>query len=202
MGWDDPKFASNVNSGRRTGLNSGQVVANVSIVDTSGEPVVIGTRYTLSNSRVRGREGPRIAGSNTTIDGSYIEVSGASGDHGDGIQCYTGARTNTDNIVIRNTFVKMLPGVNNAGIFFADYCLADLTLENVKVDGDGSPNGAIWLPCAGTDKGVRRLTARNVEVSNTNGRQLLDISPGTGSCVDIVEWTNVHTPDGTQVPRP
>src|SRR4051812_1182483 len=91
----------------------------------------------------------------------------SSTDHADGIQCY--GPQNADNITIRDTYIKMLPGANNAGIFFANYCDADLTLENVKVDGDGSPNGAIWLPCTATDKGVRRLTARNVEVSNTNG---------------------------------
>ena len=201
-GWDDSRFATNANTTRKSGLNSGQVIANVTIVDTSGEPVVVGTRYTLRDSRVRGREGPRIAGSNTTIEGSYIEVAGSGDDHGDGIQCYTGQRTNTANIVIRNTHVKMLPGTNNAGIFFADYCLADFTLENVKVDGDGSPNGAIWLPCNGADKGVRRLSARNVEVSNTNGRQLIEIWPGSRSCAEIVEWTNVHRPDGSQVSRP
>jgi len=180
------------------------VVAKVTIVDTSGEPVVIGSNYTLRDSRVKGREGPRIAGSNTTIEGSYIEVAGSGDDHGDGIQCYTGRRTPIDNIVIRNTYVKMLQGSNNAGIFFADACLADLTLENVKVDGDGSSNGAIWLPCSSLleGRGVRRLTARNVEVSNTNGRQLLDISPGPKGCVEIVEWTNVHKPDGTRIPLP
>src|SRR4051812_15118705 len=147
------RFAANADTARKRRLNSGQVIANVTIVDTSGEPAVEGTRYTLRDSRVRAREGPRIAGSNTTIEGSYIEIAGSGDDHGDGIQCYTGERVNTVNIVIRNTHVKMLPGANNAGIFFADYCLADLTLENVKVDGDGSPNGAIWLPCSGVDQG-------------------------------------------------
>jgi hypothetical protein len=177
------------------------VLANVTIVDTSGDPVVGGTGYTLRNSRVKGREGPRIDSSNTTIDGSYIEVAGSGADHADGIQCYAGGK-GIGTVVIRNTYVKMLPGSgNNAGVFFADFCAADLTLENVKVDGDGASNGAIWLPCNGADKGVRRLTARNVEVSNTNGRQLLSLAPSPGGC-EIAEWTNVHKPDGTQVPRP
>lgn len=208
LGWDDPRFANNVNSGRKTGLDSGQVVENVTIVDQSGEPAVLGSNYTLRNSRIRAREGVRVSGSPITVDGTYIEVSGVSPDHADGIQCFYGWKSVGGKVVVRNTFVKVTPAgsgdytPNNGGIFFADYCAADLTLENVKVDGDGASNGAIWLPCNGNDKGVSRLTARNVEVSTTNNRQLLSIAPGSGSCVEIVEWTNVHRPDGTQVPRP
>ena len=108
-----------------------------------------GTSYTLANSRIKGREGPRVAGSNRLIDGSYIEASGAGQDHGDGIQCYTGGRFNTDNVVIRNTYVKMTPGVNNGGIFFADYCNADLTLRTSRLMATAPRMGPSGFPATG-----------------------------------------------------
>jgi hypothetical protein len=149
-GWDDPRFANNVASGiRRTSGSAPATWRNLTIVDTSGEPAVGWGNYQLIDSRIRSREGPRVGDDNILIDGCYIEVSGTGDDHGDGIQAYVGPTTqqyNIKNIVIRNTKVVMMPGMNNAGIFFADRSGAELTLENVYVDGDGAPMGRSGCP--------------------------------------------------------
>ena len=203
-GWDDPRFASNVASGvKRTSGTAPATWRNLTIVDTSGEPAVGWGNYQLIDSRIRSREGPRVGGDNILIDGCYIECTGVGPDHADGIQAYVGSggQYTTKNIVIRNTKIVMTPGSNNAGIFFADGAGAELTLENVYVDGDGAPNGAIWLPNTASDLGCRSLIARNVVVTNTNGRQGLSLDPRPDRC-DIIEWTNVRWADGTPIPRP
>jgi hypothetical protein len=177
---------------------------NLTINDSSGDPSVGNENYTLLNSRIRSREGARVSGNNITLDGNYIEVSGTGSDHGDGVQAYCtlgSQQDNLTNIIIRNTRIVMLPGANNAGIFFADHCGADLTLENVCVDGDGSPNGAIWLPAVSGDIGVKNLTARHVRVKASNANRGFSLDPDP-SLVNIIEWTDVAWEDGTPIPKP
>jgi len=203
-GWDDPRFARNAVSPGRI-YNTGSTLLtwqNLTVEDESGDALCGSANYELLNTRYRGREGPRVSGSNVLIDGCYIEVHGTGDDHADGIQGYKGgSQGNAKNIVIRNTKVVMTTGALNCGIFFADMLGADLTLENVYVDGANAPNGAIWLPCAPTDKGVLSLIARNVMVKNSNGRQGLSLAPNPRLC-NIIEWTGVRWGDGTPIRRP
>jgi hypothetical protein len=206
-GWDDSRYAANASGA--PALNSGnQMVTwrDLTVIDMSGNPSFGYANYNLLNSRIRTREGPRVSGSNILIDGCYIEVVGVVGDHADGIQAYGGSsQANMKSIVIRNTKVVLTGSGLNAGIFFADHSGAELTLENVYVDGRGSPNGAIWLANVVGDVGCRSLIARNVVVaadsSGTFSGRYFRVGPTAGLC-NIIEWTNVRRDDGTPIAKP
>ena len=204
-GWDDLRFAHNTPSAPRFNA-SRQMVSwkDLTVIDTSGDPSFGYGNYNLINTRIRSREGPRISDSNILIDGCYIEVAGSGDDHADGIQGYGGrSQQNCKNIIIRNTKIVLAGDALNAGIFIADHCGAELTLENVYVDGGRSPNGAIWLPCSPGDIGCKSLIARHVRVASAGmyGPRGLRLDPNPSLC-NIIEWTDVCWSDGTPTRRP
>jgi hypothetical protein len=207
-GWDDPRFVNNVSSGPLYN-NGGPVVwSNKTVIDNSGNPGFGYGNYTLKDCRYRGREGPRVSGSNITIDGCYIEIQAVSGDHGDGIQGYGGgSQGHASNIVIKNTKIVFTgSGGSNAGIFMADHIGCDpLTLDGVYVDGSGTPNGAIWLANVNGDIGCFNLIARNVmckaDTSGTFANRFFRLDP-TPSLCHVIEWTNVRRWDGVPIPNP
>lgn len=198
-GWDDPRFAGNVDSGPRFNTGSTMVTwSNLTVNDQSGQPSFGYGNYTLLNSRMRTREGPRISGSNILIEDTYIEVAGVGSDHGDGIQAYantTGPNVNYRNVVLRRVNVVLTGGALNAGIFLADHSGVDLTMDTVHVDGDGAPNGALFFANVGTDLGCHSLTLRHVRVKPSVRFE------GLETC-QIIEWTDVAYDNGTPIPHP
>lgn len=204
-GWNDPRFAANTVSGPR--YNTGGQIATwrgLTVIDQSGNPSFGYRNYSLLNTRIRSREGPRVSGDNILIDGCYIEVAGFGDDHADGIQAYGGStQGDMKNIVIRNTKVMCTGGALNAGIFFADHAGANLTLESVYVDGGASPNGAIWLANASGDVGCKSVIARHVRVKSNGiyGPRGFRLDPIPSLC-NIIEWTDVCWDDSTPIARP
>src|SRR3954471_2616040 len=87
LSWSDPLFSDNVNSGSVT-IPKGGTLSNVSITQTGSiASVVLAGGATIDDVRISSREGVRIGGSgNITISDAYIEATGQSGDHADGIQ--------------------------------------------------------------------------------------------------------------------
>jgi hypothetical protein len=173
---------------------------NLSVNDQSGQASFGYGNYTLKNSRIRSREGPRISGSNILIEDTYIEVAGVGDDHGDGIQAYastSGANSNFKNVVVRRTKVVLTGGALNAGIFLADRSGVDLTLQDVFVDGGPAPNGALFFANSanGSDKGCNSLRLNHVRVKPSVRFE------GLSSC-NILEWTDVAYENGTPIPRP
>lgn len=198
-GWDDPRFAGNVDSGPRFNTSSTMVTwRDLSVNDQSGQPSFGYGNYTLLNSRMRTREGPRISGSNILIEDTYIEVAGVGSDHGDGIQAYantSGPNVNYRNVVLRRVNVVLTGGALNTGIFLADHSGVDLTMDTVRVDGDGAPNGALFFANVGTDLGCHSLTLRHVRVRPSVRFE------GLATC-NIIEWLDVAYTDGTPIPHP
>ena len=204
-GWDDPRFAANTKSPPRYNTGS-QIVTwrDLTVIDQSGNPSFGYGNYSLLNTRIRSREGPRVSGNNILIEWCYIEVAGLGDDHADGIQAYGGStQGEMKNIIIRNTKVICKGGALNAGIFFADHAGADLTLDSVYVDGGASPNGAIWLANARGDAGCKSLIARHVRVKSDGvyGQRGFRLDPTPSFC-NIIEWTDVCWDDGTPIARP
>ena len=200
-GWDDPRFAGNVTGSPQFNSSGNMVVwQNLTINDGSGQASFGYGNYSLLNTRIRSREGPRISGSNILIEDTYIEVAGVNDDHGDGIQAYhstSGANTNFKNVVVRRTKIVLTGGALNAGIFLADRSGVDLTLEDVYVDGGPAPNGALFFANSadGTDRGCNSLTLRHVRVKPSVRFEGLD------TC-NIIEWTDVAYENGTPIPSP
>jgi len=210
--WDDPRFANNVVGIPSFNVGNQTVTwQNLTVNDQSGNPSFGYENYKLLNTRIMTREGPRISGGNITIDGCYIQVAGVRGDHADGIQAYNGGGVQGEfkNIVISNTKIICTGSILNAGIFFADHSGANLTLENVYVDGTNAPNGAIWLANVAGDVGCKSLTARHVRVKNVTTGQFAGryfrVGPTPGLC-NIIEWRDVAiddgTPNGVPIPKP
>jgi hypothetical protein len=200
-GWDDPRFDNNIMSGPKSNVGSSMVTwQNLTVNDTSGQPSFGYGNYSLLNTRLRSREGPRISGSNILIQDTYIEVSGSGDDHGDGIQAYgstSGSNYNFRNVVVKRTKVVLSGSALNAGIFLADRAGVDLTLDTVFIDGGPAPNGALFFANSadGSDKGCNSLVMRHVRVKPSVRFEGLD------SC-NIVEWTDVAYENGVVIPRP
>ncbi len=178
--------------------SSSGTIQDFEVVTTSGEPALGCQNFTARRFRLRGREGIRVCGSNVLAEDFYLEITGSGDDHADGVQGYGGGgQMNMRNVVLRRGNI-VLRGASNAGIFFADGAGVDLTLENIRVDAQGAPNGAIFIANVTGDHGCNSLTFRNVTVSPSV--RFIGLNAANGC--SIVEWTNVTYFDGRAVPRP
>ena len=130
LSWNDPLFSDNVNSGSVT-VPKGGTLSNVSITQTGSiASVVLAGGATLDDIRISSREGVRIGGSgNITINDAWIEATGQSGDHADGIQAYAPGSSGT--VTITNTTIVAHPSNATAGMFVADAYTGTFTFDNV-----------------------------------------------------------------------
>ena len=102
LSWNDPMFSGVTSSGSVT-LKNGGTISNKSITDSGDIASVVGNgSFTMDGVRINSTEGVRLGGSgDIVINNSYIETTGKSGDHADGIQAY--APGSTGNVTITNT---------------------------------------------------------------------------------------------------
>jgi hypothetical protein len=93
----------------------------------------------------------RIVKGGVTIEGSWLEAQGISGDHADVLQCYGGG--GQDNR-LTNTTVRAYSSNATAGFFAADDCAGSHYFENVlfwggpfglRVNSDGANGGGVYL---------------------------------------------------------
>jgi hypothetical protein len=164
-------------------------------------PAVYEGGYTLTNSIVTAREGPRIDHGNINISDCYIEVQGKYPDHGDGMQAYMPGGSSV--VVMKRVHIKMLPNNdgNNCGFFLADDSRVDLTMEDVLIEDVNSPNGAIWMRNFPGEFSVTRINWKNVEIRHCiRGIAGLEVASG-GQRPIIDRWENVIV-DGKLIPKP
>lgn len=191
-GWDDPVFVNM----RAASLNSYGLsgsISNFQITTTSGDPMIGCANFTARVFRLRGREGVRAcAPGNILLEDGYIEATGSGADHADGFQTYGGS--GMASLVLRRVNI-VVRGSANTGIFLADKASADLTLDHVRVDATGVPNGALFFANATGDKGCNSLTLNDVVA--IGGVRF----EGLSTCT-IKDWTNVRDGNGRAIPRP
>lgn len=192
-GWNDPIFA-NVKAGSVNSYGMSGTTADLSITTTSGEPMVGCQNFTLRRFRGKGREGIRTCGSNVLVEDFYIEAIGSGSDHADGFQSY-GPGSHMQNIVLRRGNI-ITGGAANSGIFLADNGNVDLTLDHIRVDGTGAPNGAMFLANVPGDTGVHSLNFNDVVIIGGTRFQF------TGTKPQIVQWVNVRDGNGKAIPQP
>ncbi len=104
LSWNDPMFSGVTSSGSVI-LKNGGTISNKSITDSGDIASVVGYgSFTVDGVRINSTEGVRIGGSgDIVINNSYIETTGKSGDHADGIQAY--APGSTGNVTITNSTI-------------------------------------------------------------------------------------------------
>lgn len=192
-GWNDPIFA-NAKTGSVNSYGLSGTTTDLSITTTSGEPMVGCQNFTLQRFRGRGREGIRTCGSNVLVEDFYIEAAGSGSDHADGFQSYSPGG-HMQNIVLRRGNI-IVSGAANSGIFLADNGNVDLTLDHIRVDGTGAPNGAMFLANVPGDTGVRSLSFNDVVIIGGYRFQF------TGTKPTIVQWINVRDGNGVAIPKP
>jgi hypothetical protein len=91
--------------------------------------------YTLRRVHIRNfSDGPRVSGSNITVEDSFMLICSNSGDHSDGIQGYGGGT----NVTIRHNTIDQRPASSvTAAIFFADSSQAATVRDNLLMSGGG-----------------------------------------------------------------
>ena len=148
LSWNDPLFNGITNSGAVT-LSNGGTISNKSITADGGQASVqCNGACAITNVRISSREGVRIGGSgNVTIDKSWIEATGQSGDHADSIQAYAPGSKGT--VTITNSSIVAHNNNATAGLFVADNYTGTFVLENVIVW--GGPYGLRIHPDTGGD---------------------------------------------------
>jgi len=134
LSWNDPLFSDNASSGSVT-LKDGGTLSNKSITTTGDLASVVGSgSFTLDDVRINSGEGVRIGGSgDIVINNSYIETTGQSGDHADGIQAYDPG--GTGNVTITNSAIVSHNNNATAGMFIADSYSGTFTFNNVMFEG-------------------------------------------------------------------
>lgn len=197
LSWDAPQFASNSPT-PSTKIANGGALANKSITDTGiTASIVTGDGATITNCRVKSREGVRIGGGgNITIDGCYIEVNGTGSDHADGVQAYSPGSKGV--VTVRNTLIKCGLTAATAGFFVADNYTGDFGFENVVFHG-----GPFGLRLHADVGGDINISLKNVFfVGPFSYDRFMFLDYGGGKCV-IREWENVREAtivDGQLVP--
>jgi hypothetical protein len=208
--WDDPRFATNTLFEVFPGKFYDRFVVfrNKDFIATpdNGDPAVnFAAGCKMINCRVKGREGPRVGGpGNYEFVSCYITAEwGDAGDHADGLQAYCpGAapmiRMDRSTLRMTNALGQFS---NNAGLFLADDCQANVTLTKCIFDGSGCPHhGGMFLANVPGDHGVATIRANDV--------QLFKGWDFTGPATEwgptrVLEWTNVRDGDsGAGVPVP
>ena len=134
LSWNDSMFSGVTNSGSVI-LKNGGTVSNKSITDSGDIASVLGYgSFTVDGVRINSTEGVRIGGSgDIVINNSYIETTGRSGDHADGIQAY--APGSTGNVTIKNSTIVSHNDNATAGMFIADDYNGTFTFNNVVFQG-------------------------------------------------------------------
>jgi hypothetical protein len=195
--WDDPRFTDmNELTSPYVVTKQGEVIRNLSVKTTSGEPAVNsreGFAYTLENCRFDCKEGPRISGPGTyAFTDVFVQFLGEGDDHADGIQDY--GPGNAPTVVMTRVGVKAKgPGANNASVMFVDNARANVTLDSCDFDGAHCPSKGLFIANVNNDNGVSSLKVRNTVLRN--GTRFEGSLP-------VQEWTNVTDGSGKQLPRP
>ncbi|WP_213287244.1 Ig-like domain-containing protein [Bradyrhizobium sp. sGM-13] len=209
LNWNDPSFSDNTNSGFVNMANPG-TLSNTSITKAGGASVAVGVRYTGSGSftlddvRMQGTEGVDIfSGGDVYVNNSYIDTTGAAGDHADGIQIY--APGTKGNLTVTNTTIVSHNQNATAGVFVADDRLGgDYTFNNVVFD--GGPFGLRINADAGAGHtyNVALKDVYFIQDSFGSAPFLIYVPPGyEGATLNITQWDNVRWAtivDGQLVP--
>jgi len=186
LSWDDPMFSGVVTSPSVT-LQDGGTLSNTSITDTGTVASVMGTgSFSLDDVRINSREGVRIAGGgDININNSYIETTGISGDHADGIQAY--APGATGNVTVTNSTIVSHYDNATAGMWVADGYSGTFTFNNDVFEG-----GPYGLRLASDGPGDIYVAMKDVYFVGPFEYGPL-LFQETGANIHITEWDNVRS---------
>ena len=193
LSWNDPLFSDNTNSGFVNMANPG-TISNTSITKAGGASVAVGVHYTGSGSftlndvRMQGTEGVDIFGSGDVyINNSYIDTTGAAGDHADGIQVY--APGTKGNLTVTNTTIVSHNQNATAGVFIADGHSGTFTFNNVVIN--GGPYGMRIAADAGAGKDDDVALKDVYFISNSFGYAPI-LFEEVNAQIHITQWDNVR----------
>lgn len=196
LSWGDPAFASVTNSGALT-LSSGSIRSNLSITATGPQASVqCNGSCTLNNIRISSQEGVRCTSGNLNLNWVWVEAQGVSGDHADGLQCYSPGSTGVN--TIKNTTFRAYNHDATAAYFSADDWKGSHNFEDVLFW--GGPFGLRINVDGGTSASLKNVYF--VQGSFLYSAFLID--------VPILKWENVRWATivngqlvpGAQIPRP
>ncbi len=185
LSWNDPSFSGLTNS-NSTEVKNGGTLSNYSSTDNGDiATVLLDGAATLNDVRVNSREGVRIGGSgDINISNSYIQTTGLSGDHADGIQAYDPG--GHGNITISNTTIVSGSDNATAGLWIADQYSATVTLNNVVFE--GGPYGLRIADDAGVDDYLSLNNVYFVGPFNYGAFLLQEVNAN----IHITAWNNVR----------
>src|ERR1700722_1494479 len=134
LSWNDPLF-SGVTTSNSVEIKNGGTLSNYSTTDNGDiASVLLDGSATLNDVRISSREGVRIGGGgDINISNSYIETTGLSGYHADGIQAYDPG--GHGNITITNTTIVSHDDNATAGVWIADQYSGTFAFNNVVFEG-------------------------------------------------------------------
>lgn len=187
LSFNDPVFASVTNSGALV-LSSGAVISNLSITaDGPQASVQCNGSCTLNKVRISSREAVRCVSGNLNLNSVWVEAKGVSGDHADGLQCYSPGSTGVN--TIKNTTFRAYNDNATAGYFSADNWKGSHVFENVLFW--GGPFGLRVTYDGGTAVSLKNVYF--VKGSFMYDAFLFDPdSAGSGRHVPILQWDNVR----------
>jgi hypothetical protein len=202
LSFNDPVYANVASGTSGIALPPGSSRTDLSIIESSGDPTVtcLGS-CSLTRVRIQSREGVRCISGNINLTWIYIEATGVSKDHADGLQCYGPGSTGT--VTVKNSTFKMA-GITTAGYWSADDWRGSHVLENVLFEGGSY---GLRIPADGGSS-VSLKNVYFVRGSFRYGAFLFDVVKGRR--INIVQWENVRWASwqgdqlvlGNLIPRP
>lgn len=185
LSWSDTVFANAVTSGALV-LSSGATRSNLSITaDGPQASVQCNGSCSLDHIRISSREGVRCVTGTLNIDSMWIEAQGVSGDHADGLQCYSPGSSGTN--IIKNTTFRAYNNNATAGYFSADNWKGSHSFENVLFW--GGPFGLRVTFDGGSSVSLKDVYF--VKGSFMYSAFLFD-PDSSGKAVPILKWENVR----------
>jgi hypothetical protein len=184
LSWDDPMFANVTSSGALV-LSGGATRSNLSITQDGGAASIqCNGSCSLDHIRISSSEGVRCVTGTLSINSMWIEAKGRSGDHADGLQCYSPGSTGTN--VITNTTFRAYNSNATAGYFSADNWKGSHRFENVLFW--GGPWG-LRIPYDGGSA----VYLKNVYfVKGSFGYAPFLFDANSSGHVPILQWENVR----------
>ena len=184
LSWGNSTFNGVIDLGV-TEIPDGGSLSYASITQDGPIASVVGDgSFTLDHVRINSDEGVRVGGSGSmNISNSFIETTGLSGDHADGLQAYDPG--GTGDITITNTTIVSHNDNATAGIWIADSYSGSLTLDNVVFE--GGPYG-LRIAADASDIYVSLTNVYFVEPFAYGPFLFQDVN----AHIHITHWENVH----------
>ncbi|MFZ1735838.1 MAG: fibronectin type III domain-containing protein [Candidatus Moraniibacteriota bacterium] len=138
----------------------------------------------MDHVRINSREGVRCASGNITIDHSWIENQGLTGDYSDGLQCYSSALSGV--VTVTNTTFYIHPN-SHTSYFSADDWRREYHFQKVLFWGTGGQFG-LRIPYDGGSK----VYLNDVYFVNNYANVAIQFDAVSGQNLQIAQWDNVR----------